>query len=193
KAEDFKGLTHLLKLMLPAHSEENRLKFNLLRLGEETENNIVEILSKDGVVKTVEIYFHRNEKFEIWLFNDVSELKLKEQRLSESDYFIENISKSLPHIIYIFDLNEKKNIYTNQAVNKVLGYTLEEFRKKFKTVFENIHPDDIDMISNHVKNVYSLENERFSEVEYRMKHKNGNYVWLRSKEKIYSRNKDGTP
>jgi PAS domain S-box-containing protein len=190
-SDEINDFAHLKQLLIP--DEEDRLIFNLIR-DEKTDlsNNVINIIDKSGNLKTVEVYAKKGMEYEICLFKDISEFKDKEHRLKESDYFIENIAKALPHILYVFDFEKRENIYVNASLTNILGYTAEEFRTVFKKVYDSIHPDDIQNVMAHIRAIYKLPDEQLHTVEFRIKHKNGSYVWMRSVEKVFKRSEEGS-
>ena len=57
-----------------------------------------------------------------------------------------------------------------------------------------MNPDDFKIYQNTIIPRYLLaKDDEFIEHEYKMKHKNGTWLWLHSKETIFSRNKKGEP
>ena len=50
------------------------------------------------------------------IVTDITERKRTEERLQESQHFIQRITDSIPAILYVYDLIEQKNIYTNKGI-----------------------------------------------------------------------------
>ena len=57
---------------------------------------------------------------------DVSDRKRAELQFQESQRFNQQISQTLPGLIFVYDLLERRNIYINRQVSDVLGYSVEE-------------------------------------------------------------------
>jgi len=183
----------LIMKLFPLELEDYKMKFNEIINGKgKINNNIINAQTKSGEIKALEIFIQKSSNYEIFLFNDITDLKNKEQQLSESNYFIENISKALPHILYVFDVNVKKNVYINNYISSILGFTPDEFRSKFRKTYDAIYPDDVQRVFEHNMATYKLPDDEMLEVQYRMIHKNGSYVWLRSVDKVFKRNEDGS-
>lgn len=67
--------------------------------------------------------------------------------------------------------------YVNMAATLVLGYRPDEFEgRSLYSVFEIMHPDDISHMLMALKDV--LANKRSVRTEYRLRHKNGSYIWV---------------
>lgn len=126
---------------------------------------------------------------------DVTDRKKAENELRESQTFNQTLLDTSPDIIYVYDIIDRKNIYSNEGIMKILGYSAEEIL----TIGDNLlpdlmHPDDF---ANYIKNILPLYqkavDKEIIEHEYRMKHKSGLWTWLWTKESIFLRLPDGTP
>ncbi|TGK01166.1 HAMP domain-containing protein [Leptospira langatensis] len=122
-------------------------------------------------------------------------MKSIEGKLLERNQFIESILDITPDILYIYDLKERKNVYANNGIYRILGYSVDNVQEMDANVMPNLmHPDDLE---NYTKNVYpkyfSASDKDLIEFQYRLKHVNGEWVWLVSRALIYQREPDGTP
>jgi len=99
------------------------------------------------------------------------------------------VIENSPDIIYIYDIIEKKNVYSNEGISKILGYTVNEVQEMGEQLIPALmHPDDLDNYVNNVLPRYEkAKDNEWIEHEYRMKHKNGKWRWLHSKEAIFNR------
>ncbi len=137
--------------------------------------------------------------------------KQTEQALRESQEFVQRIADTTPSILYIYDIEEQRNIYCNQAITHILGYTPSEIQDMGKSLFQTIvHPDDLVRVkayhdrirypkakNSKAKNpenpkAKDLEAEDFFAIEYRMMDINNKWRWFYSKETIFLSNIDGT-
>ena len=66
--------------------------------------------------------------------------------------------------------------YISPSHQKILGYRSEDLLGTF--AFDNFHPDDLDRVTSAYMEGIISKTDR--EVEYRYKHADGHYVWLRS-------------
>lgn len=190
---DFSNKAAIQRTLIPIDDVETKIKLDLIRAGMSThESTVVTIATRAGEQKYVHIFYQKGNEYEIWLMSDITRLKETEQRLYESDYFIQSVTQALPHMLYIFDLKSKKNVYVNEAITGILGYSADEFRRVYKTVYQAIHPDDMHKINAHVQAVCQLSDNHLHSIEYRARRKDGEYIWLRSTEKIFKRDADGS-
>lgn len=126
---------------------------------------------------------------------DVSALKKTESELAERNRFIESLLNLSPDIIYIFDLVENKNCYSNKGVENVLGYSVEEIQQLGnRLVSQLMHPEDYKnyLTTTLHRYTHAKDNEPIIH-QYRMHHKDGSWHWLYCSELIYKRNNEGIP
>ncbi|MBM0744787.1 PAS domain-containing protein (plasmid) [Phormidium sp. CLA17] len=125
---------------------------------------------------------------------DVTERKAAEAALREQQQFTEQIADSTLAILYVYDLIEQRNIYCNQQIAVVLGYSVDEIRLMDSDLLPGLtHPDDLpQMMANHQR-LLMVQDDEFVETEYRIRHKDGNYRWFLSRDRIFSRTADGLP
>ena len=125
---------------------------------------------------------------------DITERKQAEQALQESQRFIHAIAQANPNILYVYDLIDKKNIYTNREVVTSLGYTPEDIQQMGESVNQSLfHPDDLAGIAETMSRLASAKNGEILESEYRMRHKSGEWRWVLTRETVFSRTPEGHP
>jgi PAS domain S-box-containing protein len=126
---------------------------------------------------------------------DIAERRLVEDELRKNQSFNETLLNTTPDIIYIYDLVERKNIYSNQSVGTVLGYSVEEIQAMGDAMIPSLmHPDDLkSYLSVILPRYQAAQDGELIEHEYRMKHRGGAWRWLVSKESIHNRLPDGSP
>ncbi|PKP39048.1 MAG: hypothetical protein CVT98_03535, partial [Bacteroidetes bacterium HGW-Bacteroidetes-15] len=88
--------------------------------------------------------------------------------------------------IWDWDVTTNQVYYSPQWKQQV-GYKDSELKNEFKTWQDLLHPDDYDRMHNEIADYLSKPKEHFI-AEFRLKHKNGNYIWIRNKA---SAKKDG--
>jgi diguanylate cyclase (GGDEF)-like protein/PAS domain S-box-containing protein len=88
-----------------------------------------------------------------------------------------------------FDLNLVTNeILVSDEYPKLLGFDPTEFHSNLNEWLQNIHPDDLENVQSIFKQ--SLETDGPTEMEYRRKAKNGNWLWIHSIGEIIEWDKD---
>jgi PAS domain S-box-containing protein len=119
--------------------------------------------------------------------------KQAEQALKESQEFIQRIADTTPNILYIYDIEEYRNIYCNQGITTILGYTDSEIKGMGSLVLDIVvHPDDLPRIKEHYQQVRDNKSEDLFLIEYRMRDIHGKWKWFYSQETVFLRNVDQT-
>ncbi|MFW5667005.1 MAG: PAS domain-containing protein [Coleofasciculus sp.] len=116
-----------------------------------------------------------------------------DQALQDSQRWLQAINDANPNIIYIHDWVERRNIYANREIHEILGYTPKEIQQMGNQVLSRLmHPDDFAILSNHVQRIKQAKVGEVFELEYRMRHKNGEWRWLFAQETVFKQDTDGT-
>ncbi|ELS33375.1 MULTISPECIES: histidine kinase dimerization/phosphoacceptor domain -containing protein [Pseudanabaena] len=119
--------------------------------------------------------------------------KQAEQALKSSQQFIQRIADTTPNILYIYDIEESRNIYCNQAITHLLGYTPSEIQAMGESMIPSIiHPDDLPKVNEHYQDIRDNKMEDLFVIEYRMKDIQGKWKWFYSQETIFLHNDDGS-
>jgi PAS domain S-box-containing protein len=145
----------------------------------------------------VEIIETINEIDKFCVVNDTAVtntyIDLLNDRISQHVHFIERVTNTSPGIIYVFDLLEGKEIYTNRAVTDFLGFTSEDLQMLGVGTSEYlIHPEDFHGITEYNRGFASAQEGEIRSIEYRIKNKQGQYIWMRAYESVFKRATDGT-
>ncbi len=123
---------------------------------------------------------------------DVTDRKQAELALQESQQFIKKVADATPGILYLYDLEEERNIYTNTSMFALLGYTSDEITAMDSSLIPQlIHPEDLPKIMKHFASFGVIEDGETREIEYRIRAADGQFLWLQSRDTIFSRNADG--
>ncbi|MEG4120651.1 PAS domain S-box protein [Microcoleus sp. N9_B4] len=123
---------------------------------------------------------------------DVTDRKQAELALQESQQFIQKVASATPGILYLYDLEEQRNIYANTSLLALLGYTLDDITAMDSSLMPQlIHPEDLPKIVKHHASFAGIEDGETREIEYRVRAADGQLLWLQSRDTIFSRNEDG--
>jgi PAS domain S-box-containing protein len=90
----------------------------------------------------------------------------------------------------VWDLDLKTSqIYFSPTWKEMLGYEIDELDNQIRTLENLIHPEDYEKSINHL-NSYINGNIKKYEIEYRIKHKNGDYIHILSRGRGIKNNQD---
>ena len=81
----------------------------------------------------------------------------------------------------------------NERWAEIIGYTREELAPiSSRTWMDNTHPEDMILSNRTLDEVFSRRQEYY-ELEFRMKHKDGHWVWVASRGRVNTWTRDGKP
>ncbi|MGB3652752.1 MAG: PAS domain S-box protein [Rivularia sp. (in: cyanobacteria)] len=124
---------------------------------------------------------------------NITDRKQAEEELKASQHFIQRITNSSPNIVYIFDVEEQRNIYANKEAATFLGYSNEEIQASQDNFMSKIiHPEDFKKIISLQEKILAAADGDILEFEYRVKHHDGEYHWFYDRQTVFHRNEDGT-
>ncbi|MBX2843082.1 MAG: PAS domain S-box protein [Flammeovirgaceae bacterium] len=122
-----------------------------------------------------------NETNEVYgvlgVFEDITDWKTATEALIISEDKFRMLADNVPGVIYL--CNNDKNwtiIYLNSKVEDLTGYPKDLFLEGKISFPQLYHPEDVD-------NIYKTVDEQLSssgkfQLEYRLKHKDGHWVWV---------------
>ncbi|MEM7507710.1 MAG: ATP-binding protein [Pseudomonadota bacterium] len=106
--------------------------------------------------------------------------------------FLHKVTGIVPGIIYVFNQKTQSNEYTNRSVGGSMGYTSREIQEMGAELMPRIcHPDDLPKMGAYFETLRDMADGEVSSLEYRMRHKNGGWVWLLSYDTVFERDVDG--
>ena len=164
-----------------------------LHVDEGTRERFVDILTKQGSVEGFEARNYRKDRSIIWtrtnaravrddennilyfegFLADVTPFKEAELALQASEERYRALVDRLPAAVFLDDPDDPDNtIYISPIIEEMLGYSPEEWISDVsKSAI--IHPDDLPQVLTKNKTGMSFHQE------YRIKKKDGEYVWIR--------------
>ena len=116
-------------------------------------------------------------------------------RLHATELKYKNILANSQDVIYLMDTEGKKYEYISPSAEKMLGYSTDELMKGGTlTVLNLIHPDDTERIKKERDSFATsdLEKQLEQDTEFRIKTKNGHYVWVNNKRSLL-KDENGKP
>jgi PAS domain S-box-containing protein len=122
------------------------------------------------------------------------QLQLAQESLRSSQLFLQSLADATPGFLYLYDLIEQRNVYTNDGITQLLGYTPRAIQVMGKELFLNImHPEDLARIPTLLQRFEAAKDGEFLETEYRLRRADGEWRWFFDRSVVFSRNPDGSP
>jgi PAS domain S-box-containing protein len=114
--------------------------------------------------------------------------RLHEQR----QHLLQKILDTEPGTVYIYDLEERRNVYVNRHWLAAFGYTAEETQAMGDELVALIfHPDDMHLIAEHHEKWRQASEGEIRTIQYRVRSKSGEWRWLFSRETPFMRTESG--
>ncbi len=139
-----------------------------------------DITTAISLVDEIELYGRELEQSSFEIYKH-----LQEGRLNENLHFIEKVNSTIPAIIYVYDVEENKLVYTNEAK---ANSEIELGRAPEQSL---IHPDDLAAIIASRKKFRKVTDGKIIQTEYRIRQLSGDYHWQRNYESVFKRNENG--
>jgi PAS domain S-box-containing protein len=117
-----------------------------------------------------------------------------------SPEMLRRVTDAVPAVIALYDVKTAEYLYVNRAVERVFGYTPEEFASGgLAFAVRLVHPDDVSelLAKNQAALEFANQQDELAEeiteaFQYRMLHKDGHYRWVRTDGTVFGRARDGS-
>jgi PAS domain S-box-containing protein len=132
--------------------------------------------------------------------NQRLEREIEIQKLAETtalwqnQYFIQRLLETTSDLVYIYDLVAQRNLYINPPLAQIVGYTIQELEQMDENGWLSLlHPDDVISWKENFQRWGKAKDSNIVESEYRIKRKDGEWRWLRSRETVVAKTPEGLP
>lgn len=154
------------------------------------------VVCKNGDVKDCEfaagIIPYNNRYAVLGIVRDITRRKRVEEKLKESEKRLELALKSTGIGMWDWNIKTGKMVY-NERWAEIIGYTVEELSSVTTDPWKILtHPQDRE-ISNELLEKHLAGETEYYISEVRMKHKNGNWIWLLDRGKVFEWDENGDP
>lgn len=123
--------------------------------------------------------------------SDLTHEKFTTEPFNRQQRLIQWLFNSNPNTLFLFDLIEKRVLYQNHQVEAITGYTTEEIEKMGGDVLPMLtHRVDMPRINQHLRELQTLDDNDIHEIEFRIQHKNGSWIWFLARSAVFLRGDD---
>ena len=123
---------------------------------------------------------------------DISGKKGAQQDLENERLFVKRLTQVVPNMLYLFELKRRRIVWVNRHIKDALGYTEQEVIKMGSAFMPSIvHPDDQETVLEHLSNSALSPDGEASEVEYRLKRRDGEWRWFQTHDTPFARDAEG--
>ena len=123
----------------------------------------------------------------------IDRLEATRSELQRSRDFIREIIDTAPNILYVLDYESKLMLEGMDNFASFFGFTVAEIEAMENGVYDLIHPDDIPAVAAQEERLFSSQEATVVPVEFRLRHKSGDYTWCLVSSKVFKRAEDGKP
>jgi PAS domain S-box-containing protein len=123
--------------------------------------------------------------------SELAERKHTEEILRQNEVQLSLILEGAELGIWEWNLISDQ-LKVNDRWANILGFSQEELSAQLDNWRELIHPDDLERISD-AYNQHAEGNQEVYQIEYRMRSKTGEWVWVSDKGRIVQRDSNGNP
>jgi PAS domain S-box-containing protein len=154
------------------------------------------VVCKNGDVKDCEfaasIISYNNRNAVLGIARDITRRKRIEEKLNESEKRLDLALKGTGVGMWDWNIKTDKKIYSERWA-EIIGYTLEELSSMNIDAWTQLtHPQDRKISDKLLEKHFAGETEYYIS-EVRMKHKNGNWIWLLDRGKVFEWDENGKP
>jgi PAS domain S-box-containing protein len=115
-----------------------------------------------------------------------SDLRLKNEELSRNKLFLEKVNEAFPALIYMMDIPTGKITFLNNKIPDSIAHIFSlEVPITAEILASTIHPEDFKKATDYLSKYNSKYISDFNEIEFRLKSRNGEYIWVLSKTSTY--------
>ena len=124
---------------------------------------------------------------------DVTRHRAAVYELRQSRHLLRQVVELVPNLIYIYDLRLECNVYSNQRIELLLGYSSEDLLAfPAGSLLPSVLPvEALQQFQEHLSQLAQLPNGEVLTIEFAAHHRNGSLRWLRSTHAPFARDANG--
>jgi two-component system CheB/CheR fusion protein len=126
------------------------------------------------------------------LVMDITERKNAENELADQKNFLKQITDHTPNLVYVFDIIDRKELFINLEIHKILGYSPEDYGNDLLSFRAKIgHPDDNHVLVERLEKIRTAADNEVVEDEIRLLDKQGKWRWFQTRLVVFKRTAEG--
>lgn len=161
----------------------------LLANGQALERDFIPILA-DGLYRG-----------HLFLYRETAEFRRREaernqalREAADARHLLRRLAEAAPVCLYLYDLAQQSAVHLNSALAHFLGRAPEEMQTLDAVDLAALmHPEECARYPAHLARLLAARDGETVEGEYRLRHRDGSWRWIRSREEVFERAGDGSP
>ncbi len=169
---------NVLETYKNSHDREELIK-KLIEKGR-VRNLELELVTKTGKYKNIILNAFLDKDIISGMIMDITERKLAEKVLLESEERYKRLIKSVTDYVYTVEIKDGLPVRTSHGpgCESVTGYTSEEFTTNPYLWYHMVYDEDKEAVTKQSERI--LARESVPPLEHRIIHKNGSVIWVRN-------------
>lgn len=112
--------------------------------------------------------------------------------LQSQQHFTASVIAAAPSLTYIHDVTTGHNLFISPQCKALLGYEPQEIAGLGPEVLAAlVHPDDLPRTRARFRDMQANPDAAPPDIEYRMRRKDGSWIWLLSSDRAFARDSSG--
>jgi len=136
-------------------------------------------------------FHHDGKEYFLSVSRDITKRRLHDEALDDHEKKLWFVLNETNDGLWEWSLLTDE-VYFSPQLKRMLGYGPDEMNPDVSTWSSNIHPDDSQRVMRAITDHIEGKRERY-DAEYRLKNRNGHYLWVHDRGKISERNPQGEP
>lgn len=122
-----------------------------------------------------------------------AEREAEREALRERLVLLEAVVQKNASLVYVFDHAERRNVFANGELARLLGYGPDEMRAMGENLlFAIYHPEDVKRLPAQIALVQAAKDGEIIPIEYRLRGADGQYRWVEDRCVVFARDPDGS-
>jgi PAS domain S-box-containing protein len=102
------------------------------------------------------------------------------------------LAQTSPDMIWVWDLEAGHMDFMSRAAEKITGFSATEMlTQREKDYHKPVHSEDLPILDAAIQALRSVPDGQTVEYEYRYRHRDGHYIWLRNRAGVFHRDAAG--
>ena len=111
---------------------------------------------------------------------------------AQNRHLLRRIFQLAPSLTYVYDLEQRRNLFISGMAETVLGYTEAEVQALGgRLLLHILLPADLPLLQAHIDGLRTAADGASASIEYRVRHRDGDVRWLRSTDTPFERGTGG--
>jgi len=108
-----------------------------------------------------------------------------------SETLLSHLTHVLPDLIYVYDMDQRRNVYTSANSHNLLGYTEQQIEEGGDVLALLLHPEDQPMVVAQRERVLKDQRRDVLSFTVRVRHADGTWRWLHLHETVGAADVEG--